>query len=238
MSVELTKEPNGPDGTENDTKTAPGAPASARISWAPIPRVNLLPIEIIEGRRFRRTQGLLGATVVGVLVLAGAGTYVAQRGVAAADEQLVAAQARVSTQQAEKARFASVPKVIAEVDAANTARVLALGADVLWYRYLNDLDGARPNGVKLSGMTLALSAGPAAAGADPLTQAGIGTVTLEGTATRYGQVASWLEELNKITGLGSSSLTNAAKDEDVVTFSSGVVLTADALSGRYLKKAG
>ena len=59
-----------------------GPPAPVRISWAPIARVNLLPIEIIESRRFRRTQLALAGTVVGALVLAGAGTFLAQRSVA------------------------------------------------------------------------------------------------------------------------------------------------------------
>ena len=232
MTVQLTKEVNGAT-----VEAEPGPPAPVRIPWAPVPKVNLLPIEIIENRRFRRTQMLLGTSVVAALVLAGAGTYWAQRGVAEAGDQLVAAQAKVSIAQSEKSRYAAVPKVIAEVDAARASRTLAMGNDVLWYRYLNDIDGARPTGIKLSGITLTLNAATAVA-TDPLSQPGIGVLAMEGTADKYGQVANWLEALNKITGVASSTLANAAQGENGVTFGSGAVVTSDALSGRYQKKAG
>jgi hypothetical protein len=232
MTEQLTQDQNGA-GTQ-----APAAPITTRVAWAPVARVNLLPMEIIESRRFRGTQGLLAGVVVIAVLAAAGGTVWAQRGVADADEQLVAAQAQVAAAQAEQARYATVPKVIAEVDAGLAARALAMSNDVLWSRYLNELDGARPAGVKLSGMSISLTGPVATAGADPLTPAGIGTITLDGTAAKYGQVASWLEALNKITGLGSSSLASAAQADGRVAFGSGATITADALSDRYQKKAG
>jgi Tfp pilus assembly protein PilN len=220
------------------------------VTWAPVPRVNLLPIEIVEGRRFRRNQVFLGIAVVATIAVAAAGMLLAQRSVTSANDQLTASQAKVLVLQTEQARFAAVPKVIALVDAATAARTQALGTDVLWYRYLNDLNGALPAGVRLTAITLTMNAvtatstgtaatsAPAAASTNPLSQPGAGTITLAGTADHYADVSSWLEALDKITGFSSSSLTSATKGDTGIIFSSGAVITSDALSGRYDKKAG
>jgi outer membrane murein-binding lipoprotein Lpp len=235
MTEQLTEEYVG-----TEPAAEPAAPAPVRISWAPVPKVNLLPIEIVERRRFRRTQILLGGAVLGALVLAGAGTYWAQRGVDDAGEQLSAADARVAALQSEQNRYIEVPQVRAQVDAAESARALALGSDVLWYRYLSDLDGARPGGVKFSGITMTMSAtsSTAAASANPLSSSGIGSIVVNGEADQYSEVASWITAVDKITGFSSSTLTSATKDEDDVTFNTSAIVDTDALSGRYDKKAG
>jgi Tfp pilus assembly protein PilN len=222
---------------------APPEPAGpVRIPWALVPRVNLLPVEILEGRRFRRTQLGLGVAILGTVLVAGGATYLAQRSVSDANHQLASSQARVSSLQIEQKRYAAVPEVIAEVDAANKARTLALGTDVLWYRYLNNLDGARPSGVQLTGFTVTLSAAPttstAVASANPLSPTGLGSITFSGTAKQYSDISAWLEALNKITGLSAAALASAAADEAGHTFSSSAVVDSDALSGRYEKEAG
>ncbi len=201
-------------------------------------KVNLLPIEIVENRRFRRTQILLGAIVAGVLLLAGVGVVLAQRGVDSANDSLLESQARVSTLQTEKTRYAEVPQVIAQVEAATTARTLAMGTDVLWYRYLNEIDGALPSGVQVDALALKSSSATPGAASDPLSDAGIGGVTMEGSAQQYGQISNLLEALDDITGLASPALTNASRSELKIAFGSTAVVDVDALSGRYNKKAG
>jgi hypothetical protein len=74
MTDQLTEEYAG-----TELAAEPGPPAPIRIPWAPVPKVNLLPIEIVEKRRFRRTQVLLGLAVLGVVLLAGVGTSLAGR---------------------------------------------------------------------------------------------------------------------------------------------------------------
>jgi len=224
-------------GTEAPAETAP--PAPLRIAWAPVPKVNLLPIEILESRRFRRTQGLLAAAVLVVAVLAGAGTFLAQRSVSDANDELITAQSRVTQLQAEQAKYAAVPKVVGEVEAATAARTLAMGSDVLWYQYLNDIDGARPAGVELNSLTLGLAtAASAGTVASPLATSGIGAIAMNGAAGEYDEVSSWLEAINKITGFSSSSLLSAAKADGSVGWSLNAVIDSNALSARYTKDAG
>jgi len=238
MTVGLTK-----DFTGTEQVADPGPPSMIRVAWAPVPKVNLLPIEILENRRFRRTQVILAAAVVGVLMLAGAGTYVAQRSVSEANDGLEGSQARVTALQAQQARYAAVPLAIAQVEAAKDARAAALGTDVLWYRFLNDLDDARPAGVEFTSMTLTVPVGTGAvpvagSSSNPLTLAGVGAIAIDGATNKYGKVADWMEALDKVNGVAAPALGSASRTEDDVTFSTSAVINSDALSGRYDKKAG
>ncbi len=227
--------------TEDQVDVAPEeAPQGPiRVAWAPVPKVNLLPIEILEGRRFRRTQALLGGAVLGAVLVAAGGTFWAQQGINDANDALVSSEGQVSALTAQQNQYSAVPTVIAQVDAAETARTTAMGTDVLLYRYLTDLDGARPSGLEFTGLTVTVPAGGSAAtGANPLVASGIGTLTIEGKADQYEEVSTWMESLDKITGVASPTLASAIKAPAGLTYSTGAVLNSDALSGRYDKKAG
>jgi hypothetical protein len=86
MTLPFTSAAPAPD-AEADTVTR------TRVDWAPVPRVNLLPPEILESRRFARTQRLLGGAVAGTVLLAGAGVLWAQLQVGSAQEALQETQA-------------------------------------------------------------------------------------------------------------------------------------------------
>ena len=214
-----------------------------------IPRVNLLPPEIHEARRFRRTQGALALCLAATVVVAGGVFYLSQQKADAAQEELTLAQARTTELQAEQAQYAEVPKVLAQVESAEAARATAMSTDVLWYRYLNDLALSYPAEVWLGNLT-ATVAGPGGttgaaavpvAGANPLATPGVGTVAFTGTALEHSDVASWLDVLAGTPGLAdpyfSSSQRSEIDGDDVVEFTSQVVVTEDALSHRYDRKA-
>jgi Tfp pilus assembly protein PilN len=214
-----------------------------------VPRVNLLPPEIIETRRFRRTQGILGGCVVGVLVAVGGVFLLAQGRANEAAEELAVARAETTRLAAEEATYAEVPRVMAQVDAAETARDQALATNVAWYRFLNDLARTYPEEVWLENLTATVAAPggttgavPApVAGSNPLATPGIGTVTFTGTALAHSDVASWLDVLARTEGFADASFTNSARTQidgqDVVSFTSQVVVTADALWDRYENEA-
>jgi Tfp pilus assembly protein PilN len=235
MSEQTGAQPESGADVDVAVEAEPTGPA--RVSWAPVPRVNLLPIEVLEGRRFRRTQVGLGVAVVAVVIAAGAGTVWAQRDVDEARDELTAAQAKVGSLQRDANRYSEVPKVLAEVDAADSARTRAMATDILWYRYLNDLDTARPPGLKLTSLTVAVTGTETGApGKDVLTPNGVGTIQVNGVGPGYKDVATWLENLDKINGMSLPFLGSATGVDDTVQFTSGAVIDAKALSGRYDSK--
>ena len=228
----------------DETPHAAPAAAAPPSGWATVPRVNLLPPEILEARGFARTQRLLVAGVVAVILLAGAGTWWASTGVSAAQAKLDVAQTESSRLQAEKAKYVAVPQVNAQVDAAELARQQAMSLDVLWYSYLNQIALATTQAISLTSVTASIAA--PAAGSDPLAPTGIGSLKIDGTASSYDDVAGWLEALDRITGIkgtelnsttGSSGSADTTSDGGV-TFAGTSTLTPDALSHRYDRKAG
>jgi Tfp pilus assembly protein PilN len=214
-----------------------------------LPRVNLLPPEIEEQRRFKRVQAGLGAGVV-VALGAVALLFLAANGqVADAQDQVDAEQARKTTLQTEAAKYDEVPDVYAAVEAGEAELSLAMAKEIRWSYFLNDLSLSTPNKVWLTQMTAIEKVDGAAAAAAPVTgaatafgTAGIGTVTFTGKGSTHNDVAAWLKSLNGRPGLADPYFTKSAKEligtEDAVSFDSQVVVTEDLLSGRYTDKAG
>jgi Tfp pilus assembly protein PilN len=219
---------------------------------ATLPKVNLLPPEIEEERRFRKVQVGLGAAVVAAVGLVGALTLSANGGVADAQSDLDAAKAQQSRLTAQKQQYAEVPLVYAEVEATRAQLSQAMGQEIRWSYFLNDLSLKVPSKVWLTSMTVTQEVDPAAAtGATAATGTtetpeylteGLGTITFEGRGYRHNDVAAWLDALAKQKGLTQPYFTNSTKDavgdENSVKFSSQATITEQALSQRYTKKAG
>ncbi len=179
-------------------------------------------------------------------------------GVRDAKNDLQAVQVRTSQLTAEKARYAEVPRVLAQVEAAEDIRAKAMATDVLWYRYLNDVALAVPSPVWLTQLSMAVPATgitgtgiavapPAAPGTGPsLTPDGIGTLTFTAKGSKFPDAAAWMDSLEGGTGFDGVTLSNATADDDtaedeptIVEFSGDVVITEDALSHspRYNRRA-
>lgn len=213
---------------------------------AALPRVNLLPPEIEEQRRFRKVQAGLGAGVLAAVGVVGALTLLANGAVSDAQEDLTSAQARGSQLQAQQAQYAEVPLVYAQVEAAEAQLSQAMGKEVRWSFFLNDLSLKVPGKVWLTSMTVAQNVDEAAAAAAPSADAylapGMGTVTFQGMGYAHNDVAAWLDALAKQKGLTQPYFTSSTKEEigseSAVTFASQATITDEALSGRYTQKAG
>jgi Tfp pilus assembly protein PilN len=216
-----------------------------------VPRVNLLPREILENRRFRNVQVLLALVVALTLALAGVAFWWSDRIVTDAKDSLAAAQARTVALQAKERTYAAVPKTLAELEYARTARETVMTNDVAWYTYLSELVDAAPGGVDFQTLTLKVPA-PAAGGATPAAAAAtadpflpvgaLGTVSVTGITGTYPRVAAWMDALDKVAGLEVTTLENATRGTDAdgageITFSSTITLTEDARTHRFDRKA-
>lgn len=216
-------------------------------SVALLPRVNLLPPEIEEQRRFRRVQGGLGLGVVAALGVVGLLAVLANGQVASAQDGLDQSTARGDALQARTAKYADVPLVYAQVEAGEAQLAQAMGQEVRWSYFLNDLSLKTPDKVWLTSMTVTQQVDSATGAAAPSVDdayiaPGVGTVTFEGNGYAHNDVAAWLQALAKQEGLTQPYFTSSEDaeigSEDAVTFTSQATLTEDALSGRYGQKAG
>ena len=213
-----------------------------------LPRVNLLPPEIEQERRFRRTQLGLGAGVLASVGVVAVLFLTANSQVAEAEGELADSKRQTTRLEAQTAEYSQVPLVYSQVEAARAQLELAMGREIRWSFYLNDLSLKIPNKVWLTSMTVTVadaapgSAVAAAPGTASFIDPGLGSVTFAGTALRHNDVAAWLDSLAKQKGYKQPYFTNSTKseigDEEVVNFQSQVSITEEALSKRYIQKAG
>ena len=208
-----------------------------------LPRVNLLPPEIELRRRFRRVQGGLGGAVVGAFGLVALLYLGAASSVSDAQTELDTAGAETAQLQAQTAQYADVTAVYGRAASAEAMLTRAMGQEVRWSRFLNDLSLTVPDNVWVK--TVAFTQTPAAAAAAvaavpgaPAPVPSLGTVAFTGVGFAHDDVAVWLESLAAQKGYRdpyfSSSSESLLGTRKVVNFTSSTTLTPDALSREYL----
>jgi Tfp pilus assembly protein PilN len=220
-------------------------PAQEFVLATALPRVNLLPPEIAEASRLRTVQLSMGAAVVAAFVVVGGLWVVADLQAQSEQEKLDTAQANQATVSKQVNALAPVAAVYAEVDQRRQLLETALGGDVEWSQYLTDLSLTVPDNVWLNSMSVApqtAATGTAGAAGTAGTADQIASITFSGTAMQHDDVAVWLESLAKQKGYTSAYFNSSTEKEigssTVVDFTSTVVVTREALSGRYLQNAG
>ena len=212
-----------------------------------LPRINLLPPEIAEAAKFRRFQFAMGGAVAAAVVIVGALYVHGQSSVSSAQDELDNAQAQQTTLQQTLASLHGVQDVYAQVAAKQAMLTQAMGQEVRWSRYLADLSLRVPDKVWLTNVTATetatgLTGAAPVAPTTPGTTAGIGTITFAGIAFSHDDVAAWLDVLAKERGFAEPYFSNSTETQigprTVVNYTSSVVMTDEAKSGRFATPAG
>jgi type IV pilus assembly protein PilN len=202
--------------------------------------VNLLPPEIAEKRRARKLQAGLGAAVAASVVGVVAVYLMAHSSANQAKTDLANAQADTTRLQTQVAQYAGDETLRSQLTAEQGMLSTAMGNEIQWSHYLNDLTLRIPDNVWVTQLTVNEGASTTAPGAAP--SAGIGSVSVTGTAFTHDDVATWLDSLAKEKGYSNPYFSNSAESfigpRRVVNFTSSTVVTTDALSGRYTRPAG
>jgi Tfp pilus assembly protein PilN len=214
---------------------------------APVmPRVNLMPPEIAEAAKFRRFQLAMGGAVLGAVAVVAALYVQGHSGVSSAQQQLDQAQSQHTVLQAKLTSLQSVQDVYTQVASRETMLATAMGSEIRWSRYMNDLSLRMPDHVWLTNVTAtetaATSTLPTTTTGVTATPGAIGNIQFGGVAFTHDDVATWLDTLAKERGFANPYFTNSAETEigpkGFVTFTSSTDITDKAESGRYKKPAG
>jgi len=226
-------------------------PVSGLVSSAAFPRVDLLPPAIKEEAKVRTARLILSGSVAAAIVLTGGLYLMASSDVSSAQVSFDDATAKSAQLNSEVAKYAAVPLVYGQVDAAQATLQSAMAGDVRWSIVLNQLGVSIPAGVSLTGVTIAesASAGQPATSTAPgkdqslsdLGTPGIATIKWNGTATSYEAFATFLQSMSQVKVFGDVFAHTVAKQDPtsgVVTFETTAVVTDKALSHRYDAKAG
>jgi Tfp pilus assembly protein PilN len=190
---------------------------------------DLLPIEVFEARRGRQVR-----RIVFTLVLGGwyaVATY--QTGVAR--EALESAQDDAQRLTRQQRTFADLVTAQTESTAITDQLTELLKDDLQWSKLLSSLQDAAPSGVRITGVTGALSASTSAA-PNPGTPANaIGTLNLTGAAGTKALIAAYVDALGKVAGVANPLLGDVTAQSGTLNFTIRMDITKVALGGRYTK---
>jgi Tfp pilus assembly protein PilN len=211
-----------------ETRLLSGGPSS-------LPRVNLMPPEVAVKARARNIKLALGGVAVLALVGVGAGYVDATHQVTAAQDQVNTAQSDSARLTKEKAGFSDVVKTYAQAAAAQALLVQAMGQEVRYSGFLNDLSQTVPEKVWITEVTYNQASAPTSPGA-------VGTVSFSGVAKAHNDVAAWLDAQSKQLGFATMYLQSSdavlIDGQQAVNWTATVQLTTKALSERYTTADG
>jgi type IV pilus assembly protein PilM len=214
--------------------------------------VDLCPPQKRKLQFDRQLVTRLGAVAAILVVALGGLTVKSVLATRQTRSQLSAQQKAVRGVEAELARYDSLRRLNADLDAGRKRVQTALGGDVSWTRFLSDFVQAMPDGVWIQSLS-AQTTGSAAAGAKPAAKAskksagtaagpsGIGSVAWTVTGLDYPQASDWLRDLKEDPALAGVTIGSVTKSElggrSVVLFSSTATLTEAARSDRAARLA-
>lgn len=206
-------------------------------------RVNLLPREIEERARARRTTSWVIGGVAAYAALLGL-LYIAKIGdVNAAREERDSAEATVAELEQELASLEEFAELDRQVNARNRLLAAAMGEEISWARVFNDLALTFPPSSSL--VSLEAAAEDAATGGTTATPAPDGTgdsvagLTFQGySVERYAPgVERVLVRFDEVETFFNTYLSEAAEeprgDTEVIGFGGTIQLNDEAYTRRY-----
>ena len=203
---------------------------------------DLLPEEMVLGRRSRRSRTFVAVAVVVAVVLLGVWYAAALHSVSSNESDLGAAT-KVATDLSKQQRSHQRVVTVQNQTTAMTKQLSELMAsDLSWTKLVNRLRSTGvDSGVTVTGINASLNKANSSNSADSLPSAStakaIGSVTVTGGAPDKPTMAAYVKNLGGVTGLANPYLTTATQSDDGVwSFSITVDITTVNLCGRFTSK--
>lgn len=202
---------------------------------------NLLPEEVIAGRRARKSRGYVLVALVVVAALCAAWFAYAYHGKRQAQDELAVATDSVASLQRDQRGFAGTLEVKADTKLLTDQLKAVMATDLDWAAMLTTLRNAgTPSKVTISGVNGTMNSTDKAASPTatlPGTSAtrSVGTLLITGWAPDKKAVAAYADALAEQPVLADPYVTTVAKDEETggVTFSLKAGITSTALCGQF-----
>ncbi len=205
-------------------------------------RVNLMPNSYAQRAAVRRAKVAGVGALVMALLVATLMFIISWQKATAAQESLDQATAQRTVLQAEANQYSGVPLVFEAVNSAEGQLVVAMGNEVRWSFFLNDLALTMPAGVSLTTLDATVM-GPGQVPSDTgdgQFDAKVGDLSVTAKALTFNGVANWLDALAKMDTVADPYVAGLSAGEeegtDIVSFSSTADITTDSLSERYTQE--
>jgi hypothetical protein len=238
MTAELTRR-SGRD-TEEKSRASRGAPSARQAAFdvREEPRVDLLPPEVKASRRNDAIARRL-VLALGVVILLVIGGILGSTVLAAqASAGLAAAQGETQSLVLQQQKYAKVRAVQTQIALTQAAQQVGASTEIDWAPFLGRVKGTLGSGLSLTGVTID-SASPLAAyqqSSVPLQGPRVATVTIDVTATRFGDVAPWLTRLGTLPAVTDVMPGATTLDASGYTASAIIHVDESAFDQRFAAK--
>jgi hypothetical protein len=204
------------------------------------PHVDLLPPELLVQRKAAviRRRLWIGALVVLVLVLGGAGLATVQS--IQAQAGLLTAESRTQTLLEQQKKYIEVRQVQDDVSARTAAQQVGTSTEIDWKTYLTGVQGTLPATVTLTTFKID-SASPLAVFTQatvPLQGTRVATLSFTVVTPNLPQVPVWLNALPSLPGFVDAVPGSVARDDTTGVYTVNITMHIDgaAFSKRFAAK--
>ncbi len=214
-----------------------GRSASNALVIGGLPRVDLLPTEVLVDRRQRAgvRRAWLGVVVVAVAV--GAATVLASATAMQADSQLADVRQETSTLLVQQQQYRDVRATETQSELLRAAQTVGGSTEIDWQSTLQRVQNSLPAGVAITGVQID-SATPLEAYAQattPLQGQRVATLTIDASSPTLPSVPAWLDSVKGIPGFVDANANSVTLDSStsVYTVDMTIHLDEDVYDGKY-----
>lgn len=202
---------------------------------------NLLPDTVIAARRLGKLKRKLGLGLLGLVGLLIVGYGFSWWQTHSARNDLNSAQNANTAMHSQLTAFGPLLNAQSQQESITSNLRLVMATDVQWRDVWNSVKAKVVPGVQLTGFAASTSlVTTSGGGLDVLNHTGllpIGTISITGTATDSRSVAAFVDGLAVTPGLASPIPSNISGSKGGVAFTINLLLTSDALGGRFTTAA-
>jgi Tfp pilus assembly protein PilN len=237
------------------TLTAPPLPETTAQLWSTMPgwgiTANLLPPEVIAGRRLAVIRKVIVFVLAAVVVLAAGGYVYAFFQQRSAHSDLSAEQAKTASLMADQQKYGQVVTLTGTITSIKGQLATLMADDVDTVRLIDAVTARLPHGAQVTQLQLNLDAADqqtatsgsssgstATQGGGALDTSGqphIGSLTVTGTANSMSDIAAFLNQLATLNGVVGVYPTSQGKNASGpgTQFTIQMTLTDELLTHRY-----
>lgn len=232
---------------------APAAAGPDPVPSGPMPGwsivADLTPPELLEARSLRLLKRLVGLGLLLVLASCVAGYVLAMRSAGSAQDRLDAASADTTRLEAQAASYSGVTRIQNASAGIRNQVASVMRSDIDTGALAAKLRAALPPSMAIQNFTISLTGSSAnqstttgaatgAGGLDMSGRAKIGTVTVTGVGHSIDDLPTYVDRLNRLTGVTNVVPATNQHNASSTQFSLTLDLTDALLSNRYASSAG
>ncbi|GAA3341936.1 hypothetical protein GCM10017714_28050 [Curtobacterium pusillum] len=214
-----------------------GRGATQALDIGGVPRVDLLPTEVLVDRRQRAgvRRAWLGVVVVAVAV--GAATVLASAAAMQADSKLSQARQETDSLQVQQQQYRDVRSAETQSELLRAAQSVGGSTEIDWQATLQRVQTSLPGGVTITGVQID-SATPLEAYAQatsPLQGQRVATLTIDAASPTLPSVPTWLDSVKNLPGFVDANANSVTLDTstNVYTVDMTIHLDEDVYDGKY-----